>query len=412
MALLLYSLFVRLYTTGIRIASLFNPKAKLFIQGRKGLIKKVEQSFKPDAPVAWFHCASLGEFEQGRPVIEAFKQRFPDYKIVLTFYSPSGYEVRKDYEGADLVCYLPVDTKSNANRFIEAISPTIVFFVKYEFWHFYSKALKRRNIPLLSIATILRPGQIYFKSYGSFYQRILRRFTHFFVQDEKTKALLEKIDIDNCEISGDTRFDRVAKICEFPQNLPLVEQFNNNQKVMVVGSAWDEDIEVLTSFINDSTLKFIIAPHEIDEKFMQRMKKDFMRRTIRYSQLATVDTPSDFDVLIIDNVGMLSSLYQYGDYAFVGGGYGKGLHNILEPATFGLPIFFGDQNYEKFKEAIDLIKLGGAMAIADYDALRIQYRSFSEPRTYEIASEINADYVKNNTGATKRIIDYCQQLLK
>lgn len=412
MALLLYSLFVRLYTTGIRIASLFNPKAQLFIRGRKGLIKKIEQNFKPDAPVAWFHCASLGEFEQGRPVIEAFKQRFPDYKIVLTFYSPSGYEVRKDYEGADLVCYLPVDTKSNANRFIDAISPKIVFFVKYEFWHYYSKALKGRNIPLLSIATILRPGQIYFKSYGSFYQRILRRFTHFFVQDEKTKALLEKIDIDNCEISGDTRFDRVAKICEFPQNLPLVEQFINNQKVMVVGSAWDEDIEVLTSFINDSTLKFIIAPHEIDEKFMQRMKKDFMRRTIRYSQLATVDAPSDFDVLIIDNVGMLSSLYQYGDYAFVGGGYGKGLHNILEPATFGLPIFFGDQNYEKFKEAIDLIKLGGAMAIADYDALRIQYRSFSEPRTYEIASEINADYVKNNTGATRRIIDYCEQLLK
>lgn len=410
--LLLYSLFIRLYHFGISLASLFNPKAKLFIQGRKGLISTIENKFSPKGKVAWFHCASLGEFEQARPVIEAFKSHFPNYSLVLTFFSPSGYEIRKNYKEVDFVCYLPIDTKNNANKFVEAINPTVSFFIKYEFWHFYSKALQKRNIPLLSIATILRPGQVFFRSYGSFYRKILLRFSQFFVQDHQTKDLLENIGITNCEISGDTRFDRVAKICESPRNLPLIEQFNNGQQVMVVGSAWEEDIDVLTSFINDTHMKFIIAPHEIEEKFMRQMKKDFMRKTIRYSQLTEDVDPSAYEVLIIDNVGMLSSLYQYGDYAFVGGGYGKGLHNILEPATFGLPIFFGDKNYEKFREAIDLIKLGGAMAIADYDALRVQFRSFSESKTYEIASEINADYVKNNTGATKRIIEYCEQLLK
>ncbi|MEP2773427.1 MAG: glycosyltransferase N-terminal domain-containing protein [Fulvivirga sp.] len=413
MALLLYSLFIRIYHFGIWVASVVNPKAQLFLKGRKRLIENIEAGFKPDAPVAWFHCASLGEFEQGRPVIEAFKERFPHYKIVLTFFSPSGYEVRKNYSEADLVCYLPLDKKGNARRFVNAINPSVVFFVKYEFWHFYSRELKKRNIPLLSIATILRPGQVYFKSYGAFYKNILHRFTHFFVQDQNTKSLLESIDITNCEVSGDTRFDRVAKIYESPSDLPLVEKFTSGEQIMVVGSAWSEDIDVLTSFINGSTMKFIIAPHEIEERFMQSMKKDFMRKTIRYSELSDDGVnPADFEVLIIDNVGMLSTLYKYGHYAYVGGGFGRGLHNILEPATFGLPIFFGDQNYEKFREAIDLIKLGGAVAIADYDALRVQFRSFSDYKTYEIASQINADYVKNNTGATKRIVDYCEALLK
>ncbi len=413
MALLLYSLFIRVYQFGIWVASIFNPKARLFLKGRKKLLENIEENFSPSAPVAWFHCASLGEFEQGRPVIEAFKERFPNYKIVLTFFSPSGYEVRKNYTGADLVCYLPLDKKTNAKRFVNAINPSVAFFVKYEFWHFYSRELKKRSIPLLSIATILRPNQVYFKSYGNFYRKILERFTHFFVQDQNTKSLLESIGISNCEVSGDTRFDRVAKIYKSTSELPIVEKFTNGEQIMVVGSAWGEDIDVLTSFINGSTMKFIIAPHEIEEKFMQSMKKDFMRKTIRFSELSEDGVnPSEYEVLIVDNVGMLSTLYKYGHYAYVGGGFGKGLHNILEPATFGLPIFFGDQNYEKFREAIDLIKLGGAVAIANYDALRVQFRAFSDYKTYEIASQINADYVKNNTGATKRIVDYCEELLK
>jgi len=363
-----------------------------------------------EAPLAWFHCASLGEFEQGRPVIEALKRKYPDYKILLTFFSPSGYEVRKNYEGADYIYYLPLDTKSNAQDFVEIVKPDIAYFVKYEFWYHIVKRLSKEGVPLLSISTIFRPEQLFFKSYGQFYAKILKKFTYFFLQDIRSQELLHSIQIKNCEVSGDTRFDRVWEICSRHKDLPQVERFVNASSVMVVGSCWPEDLEVLTPFINQTQLKFIIAPHEIEEWFIQKMEKDLTKKLIRYSQLSDTD-PTQYDVLIIDNIGMLSSLYKYGRYAYVGGAFGKGLHNILEPATFGIPIFFGNRNYEKFKEAIDLIKLGGAIAIADYDGLRSQFQAFSEPTTYDIASQINQDYVKNNTGATTRILNYCDELL-
>lgn len=363
-----------------------------------------------EAPVAWFHCASLGEFEQGRPVIEAFKKRFPNYKILLTFFSPSGYEVRKNYDGADFIYYLPVDSRANARRFIKIVKPAITFFVKYEFWHHYTKELATRKVPLISISTIFRPGQLFFKSYGGFYKNILKRFNFFFVQDQRSAELLEGINVKNYTIAGDTRFDRVAQICNNQKQLPLIEKFKNGQHLMVIGSAWPEDMAVLASFINQGNLKFIIAPHEIDEKFIDQMKSDFIRKTVKYSQLADKN-PSEYEILIIDNVGMLSSLYKYGEYAYIGGAFGKGLHNILEAATFGVPIFFGNQNYKKFREAVDLINLGGAVAVAGHDELRMQFNSFTDPKTYEIASQINSDYVKNNTGATGKIIEYTEKLL-
>jgi len=412
-AKVLYNISLNVYLLAIRLVAVFNEKARLFIVGRKDWKKKLKEALKDnESPVAWFHCASLGEFEQGRPVMEAFKKKYPSFKILLTFFSPSGYEVRKNYQGADYIFYLPIDSPRNAVTFVNTVNPSIVFFVKYEFWHYYTKALYKKNIPLLSISTIFRPGQAFFKWYGGFYIKILKRFTRFFLQDIQSQQLLEKININNTEVTGDTRFDRVWEICSNPKKLPLIEQFKNGKDVLVVGSAWPEDIAVLTSLINDADVKVIIAPHEMSERFMMQMKKDFIKKTIRYSQLKDSNNPADYEVLIIDNVGMLSSLYSYADFAFVGGAYGRGLHNILEPATFGIPIFFGDKNYEKFKEAVDLINLGGAMAVSSYDELRNQFRSFSEPTTYDIASQINKDYVKNNTGACERIINYSKTIIQ
>jgi len=407
-----YKFLIFLYLAALNIASIFNPKAKAFIKGRKNWRSDLVDKFKGNkSPVVWFHCASLGEFEQGRPVIEAFKKEFPDYKVLLTFFSPSGYEVRKNYNHADFICYLPTDTLSNARFFIHIVKPRMALFVKYEFWHYYYKVLAKNNIPLLSISSIFRPSQIYFSWYGGFYRKILSRVNHFFVQDSGSKELLENIDINNVTVSGDTRFDRVWKICSQPKDLPLVSKFKDNKKTMVVGSCWPEDLNALTSFINETELKFIIAPHEIDNKFLKQLKKDFIRKTIKYSDLNEVD-PADYSILIIDNIGMLSSLYGYGEFAYVGGGYGKGLHNILEPATFGIPIFFGDKNIAKFKEANDLINLGGASAVSGYDELRLQFRTFNDHNTYEIASQINRDYVKNNVGASDSIIKFSKGLLE
>ena len=410
MALLIYNSSLFLYKIGIYIASLFNKKARLFISGRRNLLTKInDQLAKESRPRVWFHCASLGEFEQGRPVIEAFKKEFPQYCTVLTFFSPSGYEVRKNYAEADYIYYLPLDSKRNARNFVDTVNPELVFFVKYEFWHHFIKKINKNNIPLLSFSTIFRPGQIFFKSYGKFFTRILKRFNYFFVQDDQSKKLLQQIGLNNCEVAGDTRFDRVWNICSTPRELPQVQAFKQGKKMMVIGSCWHEDLTALKPFINEYDMKFILAPHEIDKRFIAYMQREFLKKTVLYSELENVD-PKAYDVLIIDNIGLLSSLYRYGDFAYVGGAFGKGLHNILEPATFGIPIFFGNKNYEKFKEAVDLVKLGGASAIGNYEELRSQFRAFTDAKTYEIACEINEDYVKNSLGATEKIINYCKSI--
>lgn len=410
MHLLVYRLFTFLYKFIVGFVSPFNAKAKLAFNGRKNLLNIIEEKLQTDnSPIIWFHCASLGEFEQGRPIIEEFKNQYPTYKVLLTFFSPSGYEVRKAYDQADYVFYLPWDTKKNAQRFIAAVKPELAIFVKYEYWYFYFKELSKRNIPLLSVSSIFRANQIYFKPYGRFYLNILKMVTHFFVQNRGSKLLLENHGVMNVTVAGDTRFDRVAQIVTNQKTLPLIEKFKNNSQVMVVGSCWPEDLEVLISFINESRLKFIIAPHEINGKCQERIEKDSLKKTILYSQLDKAE--GDEQVVIVDNIGLLSSLYRYGEYAYVGGAFGAGLHNILEAATYGVPIFFGNKNYKKFNEAVELIKLGGAIAIGNETELREQFQAFSDEKTLSIAGQINREYVEDNTGATLKIMAFCNDIL-
>lgn len=409
----LYNLIIYLTAGLMRIAALFNPKAKLFVNGRKKLFQALSSQFKNNnAPVAWFHCASLGEFEQGRPVIEKLKAEFPEFRILLTFFSPSGFELRKNYEQADWVFYLPWDTLSNAKAFIRITQPKIAFFVKYEFWHNYAAQLHKLKIPLLSFSTIFRRDQVFFKSYGSFFRSTLNQFNFFFVQNQESQNLLHSIGIKNCDIAGDTRFDRVQQIIDAAKEIPIAKDFKGSQNAFVIGSCWSEDLEVLAPFINDQEgkLKFIIAPHEISESFLQEIETSIVSKSIRYSR-ATGDLNS-YSVLIIDNIGLLSRLYRYGEFAYVGGGFGKGLHNILEAACYGVPIFFGDKNFQKFNEAQELIMRGGAFEISGYSDLKHKYEQMiNRPENFLLACEVTRSYVSENLGATKKIISYCHQLL-
>jgi len=409
----IYSLSIATTRLLFSIAATFHAKARLFVDGRKGIFKKLENSLAGNAmPLVWVHCASLGEFEQGRPIMEAFRKQHPHFKILLTFFSPSGYEVRKNYAGADYIFYLPWDTASNAKRFIEITKPTLAVFIKYEFWFHYSKELSTKAIPLISASCIFRKDQIFFKSYGGFFRRILKYFNHFFVQTNQSIKLLKQVGIETVTLSGDTRFDRVHDITQNSNLIDLAKQFKDNDKVFVVGSLWPEDLEVLAPFINENKglIKFIIAPHEINEKFLKEIETSIHVKSVRFSK--TGQHLNTYDVLIIDNVGMLSSLYRYGEFAFVGGAYGKGLHNILEAACFGVPIFFGNKNYEKFEEAKELIMRGGAFSVSDYSELKSNYElMISRPENYLLACEVTKSYVVENLGATEKIMSYCNKLL-
>lgn len=393
----------------MRVVGRFHTKAGLFIGGRINILQRAKDSIDPNILLAWFHCASLGEFEQARPIIEAFKYDFPDHKILVTFFSPSGYEVKKNYEHADHVFYLPFDTEKNASQWLDIINPKVVFFIKYEFWYHYFNEINKRNIPLISASAIFRKDQIFFKSYGKLQRSILQKVTRFFVQNSVSVDLLKSIEIENVTLSGDTRFDRVYEIGQQAPEIPLASEFSKDKQTWILGSVWSEDLEVFLPFINhdESTHKFIIALHEVTEAGLLKIERQLTKKSIRYSQ-AHEDTISQYDVLLIDNVGMLSSLYQYGDYAFVGGAYGKGLHNILEAATFGMPIFFGNKNYYKFQEARDLIKLEAAFAVEDYHELNEQF----EKLNHDVASTIAQSYVKGHIGATDKIIVYCKEILR
>jgi 3-deoxy-D-manno-octulosonic-acid transferase len=407
-----YNLAIAAISALFRVAALFHPKAKAFVNGRRGLLSQIEKTFAgKNIPAIWMHCASVGEFEQGRPVLEAMRKQFPGYKLVLTFFSPSAYELRKNYSGADYIYYLPWDTKSNARRFLQAINPTLVIFVKYEFWYHYSRMVREKNIPLISISSIFRPQQLFFKSYGSFYRGILRNFSYFFVQNDQSLKLLRSIGIENAARAGDTRFDRVAQIVNNTDDIPIASAFKGSEKLMVVGSCWQEDFDVLMPLISEQRLKFIIAPHEISESFISGIEKAFQGRAIRYSQ-AQGKNLEDFFVLIIDNVGLLSRLYRYGEFAYIGGAFGKGLHNILEAACYGVPVFFGNQNYEKFQEAVDLINLGGAFEVANYTDLKRKYEMLNVPENFVLACEVTRQYVHDNIGATEKILVYCRKVLK
>ena len=343
--------------------------------------------------------------------MEAFKSDYPHYKILLTFFSSSGYEVRKNYAGADYIFYLPWDSARNARQFIQLTRPVLAIFIKYEFWYHYAAELKRNSIPVISASCIFRNDQVFFKWYGSFFRRILKNFNHFFVQTSQSIDFLKQIGITNASLAGDTRFDRVVSITQNNKEIIVAQQFKGTDRVFVIGSLWAEDLEVLAPFIDEhkNSLKFIIAPHEISEDFLVEIEKSINEKSIRYSR-ANQNLES-YSVLIIDNVGMLSQLYRYGEFAFVGGAYGKGLHNILEAACYGVPIFFGNKNYEKFHEANELIMRGGAFAVADYSELKYTYELMvSRPENFLLACEVTKSYVKENMGATAKIMKYCANL--
>jgi len=402
----LYNLAIFLFRFLILITTPFNEKAKLFVRGRKGWKKILSGKVDPNKSYIWFHCASLGEFEQGRPVIEDVKCRFPEYKILLTFFSPSGYEVRKNYPVADIVCYLPVDTPKNARDFFDIVKPEKAFFIKYEYWFNFMGEAKKRAIPLYVVSAIFRGNQIFFKRNpaGSWFRKSLKSIEHFFVQDILSLELLAKIGYNNVSISGDTRFDRVAAIASSVKQIPVIEKFKAGCQLLVIGSSWPPDEELIIRFINQSKgLKFIIAPHEVTDSNLNRIKNALKKPVVLLSRADETDIASK-EVILVDSVGLLSSLYQNGEVAYIGGGFGVGIHNILEAATFGLPVVFGP-NFKKFKEANDLVKLGAAFPITNYEQMEQNLTAlFSPEQDIKKLSVLTKEYINKNQGATQIII--------
>lgn len=400
---LLYNLGIHVYGFLIFLASLFNSKAKKRLIGQRQAFTSLNEKIKNESGVKyiWFHAASLGEFEQGRPVIEAVKKTHPEYKILLTFFSPSGYEVRKNYNGADIVCYLPLDTPSNAEKFINLVKPAKAIFIKYEFWPNFLSYCRRYNIPTYVISANFRKEQLFFKWYGKKYADVLKSFECLFVQDEKSRMLLEEIVVTKVKVAGDTRFDRVVDIASVRKNLPVVETFKNGQKLIIAGSSWPKDEDMLIRYLQENKkLKLVLAPHEIDESHIQEIESKLKTNVVRYSK-ATIDNVSSASCLIIDNFGLLSSVYQYADITYVGGGFGVGIHNVLEAAVYGKPVIFGP-NYKRFREACDLIAYGGAFSVDDY--LQLKSR-FDWLLLDETAGQRASEYVLKNVGATKKIVD-------
>lgn len=400
----LYSLGVKFYYLMALIASIFNEKAKLWINGRKNIFDKLNKENFQISTNIWFHVSSLGEFEQARPLIEKIKEEHFDYKIILTFFSPSGFEIRKDYKFADFVSYLPLDSKKNANKFISLINPKKVFFVKYDYWFYYLKELYKRKIDCFLVSGIFLENQLFFKKIGKWYTKMLKYFTYFFVQNNQSLELLKSINIENVKIAGDTRFDRVIQIADNAVENDIIKSFVGNKKCLIAGSTWLEDEQLLAKFINKSDdLKFIIAPHEINENHIISLLQLFNRPTVRYSRAAGTDL-TDYQVMLIDNIGMLSSLYKYGDIAYIGGGFGAGIHNIIEAAVYGMPVLFG-HNYKKFQEAYDLIDLKVAYSVRNYLELKNKLNMFCSDNNYlESVSKKAKDYVYQNKGASEIVI--------
>lgn len=402
----MYNIVIYIYLIGVAIASCFNKKVKKMWAGERQAIKVLREKVDPNARYIWFHAASLGEFEQGRPLMEYLRKTHPEYKILLTFFSPSGYEVRKNYEGADIICYLPLDTIRNARRFLRAIKPVMAFFIKYEFWYNYLHILQHRGVPTYSVSSIFRPDQIFFQWYGKGYGRVLKCFTHFFVQNIESKNLLAKLDIHDVEVVGDTRFDRVLQIKEASKQLPIVEKFTENtSKVFIAGSSWLPDEEVFLKYFNlHKDWKLIVAPHVIGEDHLAQIFELLKgRRVVRYTE-ATEENVKDAEVLIIDCFGLLSSIYHYGTISYVGGGFGVGIHNVLEAAVWDIPVIFGPNN-KRFQEAQGLIMAGGGFEINDYQSFRDLMLRFETDEMFLQTSKKHAgEFVKGRAGATEKIM--------
>ena len=412
---MLYNLIIYIYLLGVAVYSRFNEKVRKMWRGEREAFRILKEKVDPQAQYVWFHAASLGEFEQGRPLMERLRQEHPEYKILLTFFSPSGYEVRKNYEGADIICYLPLDTITNARRFLRLVRPVKAFFIKYEFWYNYLHILRHRRVPVYSVSSIFRPDQVFFKWYGRQYGRVLHCFTHFFVQNEQSKALLAGIGINCVTVVGDTRFDRVLQIKEAAKQLPIVEEFigvksegvksEASPKVFVAGSSWPPDEEIFIKYFNEHPeWKLIIAPHVIGEDHLQQIEKLLEgRKVVRYTSLSENSEYSEnSDVLIIDCFGLLSSIYHYGDVAYVGGGFGVGIHNLLEAAVWDVPVFFGPNN-QKFQEAQGL-KQSGGFEISSYEDFARQMDRFAAAPQYLHEQGLKAgQFVKGKAGATSTV---------
>ena len=408
---LFYDLFVFKASIILPILAIFNKKISLFTKGRKEIFSKIKK-IKNEKNI-WFHAASLGEFEQARPIIEAIKNNYREYKIVVTFFSPSGYEIRKNYDLADVVCYLPIDRKSKVKKFIEITKPTIAIFIKYEFWPNLLNELKRRDIPTILVSGILRKNQIFFKWYGGFMRESLNAFHHFFVQDENSKRLLKKLNFENVTISGDTRFDRVSNILEQENSLDFISEFKNNIYTVVAGSTWKEDEELLVNYINCKSSKdekFIIAPHNINQKNIEILKQSISKKTVLFSAREG-ENLADYQIFIIDTIGLLTKIYSAADTVYVGGGLKTGLHNILEPATFGVPIIIGSK-FSKFNEAVYLVDKKGCISISNQKEFSTIFTKLKLDESYRKSTgKINKKYIQDNLGATELIMNYLKNQL-
>lgn len=405
----LYDLALRAYALLLRLLAPLLPKAAAWVAGRRGLLAHITKTIGNDpAERVWFHCASLGEFEQGRPLIEAYRKRYPEVKIVLTFFSPSGYEVRKNWPGADYIFYLPLDTRNHAHRFFDAVRPRLVVFVKYEFWYHFLAEARRRQVPAIVVSAIFRSDQIFFQPWGGFFRQILGSFTHIFTQNQASADLLSGLALPRTQVrvAGDTRFDTVvATAAAPPRPLPLVEAFTADRApVLVAGSVWPEDISVFTPLLQQQPeLRTIVAPHEITEATLRLVESILPGQVLRYSQ-ADAATVARARILLIDNVGLLSQLYRFGQYAYIGGAFGKGLHNTLEAAAFGLPLFFGP-NYTKFQEAIDLVDMHCAIPVQNAAELQSAFKGLQQDETRRLRlQDVALEYVHTQAGATATIM--------
>lgn len=413
----LYDVLVHLVGFALKIIAYFNPKMKLFVEGRKNVFEQIKQKIASSDKTIWFHAASLGEFEQGIPVMEKIKTKFPSHKIIVTFFSPSGFEVRKNNSIADVTIYLPLDTIQNSKQFLDLIHPEMVFFIKYEYWPNYLNELKKRQIKTYLISGILRENQVFFKWYGGFYRKCLTAFDFFFVQNESSKKRLQSLGYQNVKISGDTRFDRVVSILERDNSLDFINEFKNNTSTIVIGSSWPKDEEFLVNFINNSAekVKFIIAPHNIKPEQILELQKSITKKTILfsdYSNSVRIDRDlslQEYDVFIINTIGLLTKIYSYADIAYVGGGFGNpGVHNILEPATFGIPIVIGP-NYAHFAEATALVNMEGCVSISNQNELNKTFSTLlsNEDIRHE-KGHICSTFVQMNKGATDVILNHIE----
>ncbi len=400
----MYELIISLYTLGVGVASLFNPKARKMWKGGREAFRVLRDKVDSSSRYVWFHAASLGEFEQGRPIMERLRAEHPEYKILLTFFSPSGYEVRKNYEGADIVCYLPLDTYFGARRFLSLVHPEVAFFIKYEFWWNYLHILKRRGVPVYSVSSIFREGQVFFRWYGRTYSNVLKCFTRFFVQNDESRRLLATLGITDVDVTGDTRFDRVLQVKQQARQLPIVDAFRQGYKVFVAGSSWPPDEDIFINYFNEHRdWKLIIAPHVIGNDHIRQIVGKLRRKAVRYTE-ATEDSAREADCLIIDCFGLLSSIYGYGDVAYVGGGFGVGIHNVLEAAVWGMPVIFGPNN-KRFQEAQDLLASGGGVEIDSYSQFEAVMNTYvADASAIEADGKKAAGYVAAKAGATDVIL--------